>query len=267
MRAVMPSPCSVIEMRLTLSFVLGLLVTQTCFSSVATYRLTVTNDWTLDTHPVNYPSDAHFSWLGGGTHDASQSFWEPGGFSSPGVERMAETGVTTDFVNEIAASGSPLEWQHWFCQPAATNANCGSLSEQFSIESSQPLITLTSMLGPSPDWFVGVSGLSLQAGDDWVNSLIVPLALYDAGTEEGTIPVMSNPETSPHMPISLISYDEITGDYLPSGEEHIVGAFTFELIHVSEVPLPAAMWLFVSGLLGLVSYRHKKQGIALCHSC
>jgi hypothetical protein len=243
------------KIRFTLMFVLSFLVTQTSFGSVATYKLTVTNDWTSDTHPINYPSDAHLSWLGGGTHDASQSFWKLGGVSSPGFERMAETGVTTDFVNQVAASGSPLEWQHWFCQPTASNSNCGSLSEEFTIDSSQPLITLASMLGPSPDWFVGVSGLSLQTGGDWVSSLNVPLALYDAGTEEGTTPVMSNPETSPLQPISLISYDGTTGDYLPSGEEYIVGAFTFELISVSEVPLPAAMWLFVSGLWGLVSYR------------
>ncbi len=243
------------KMRFTFPFVLGLLVAQTSLSSVATYQLTVTNDWTLKTHPINYPSDAHFSWLGGGTHDASQSFWELGGFSSPGFERMAETGVTIDFVNEIAISGSLLEWKHWFCQPIASSSNCGSLSEQFTIDSSQPLVTLTSMLGPSPDWFVGVSGLSLQAGGDWVSSLNVPLALYDAGTEDGTTPVMSNPETSPHLPISLIAYNGATGEYLPSGEEYIVGAFDFELISVSEVPLPAAMWLFVSGLLGLVSYR------------
>lgn len=239
-------------------FVLGLLVAQTSFGSVATYKLTVFNDWTEDIHPANYPVDAHLSWLGGGTHDASQSFWELEGFSNAGFERMAETGVTTDFVKEVGAYGSSLEWRHWFCQPVAANASCGSLSVQFTIDSSQPLITLTSMLGPSPDWFVGVSGLSLQAGGDWLGSLNIPLALYDAGTEEGVTPVMTNPETSPHLPISLISYDAVTGEYLPSGEEYIVGAFNFELISVSEVPLPTSMWLFFSGLLGLVSYKPRK---------
>ena len=111
------------------------------------------------------------------------------------------------------------------------------------------------MIAPSPDWIVGVSGLSLNVGDDWINSLNVPLALYDAGTEEGTIPVMSTLATSPHQPISLIAYNGATGDYLPTGEEYIVGAFNFELISVSEVPIPAGLWLFVSGLLGLSSYK------------
>lgn len=242
---------------LTLSFVSGLLASQPAFSSVATYRLTVTNNWTQEANPINYPSDAHFSWLGGGTHDASQSYWTPGGLASTGFEQMAETGVTTGFVNEVAASGSPLEWQHWFCQPSFSNPNCGSLTEEFTIDSSKPLITLASMLGPSPDWFVGVSGLSLQDGGDWINSITVPLALYDAGTEDGTTPVMNNPGTSPQAPISLITYDPVTGNYVPSSEAYIVGSFAFELVSVSEVPLPASIWLFISGLSGLFSYRYK----------
>ena len=226
---------------------LGLFISQASLGDVATYRLTVTNNWTSDKHSINYPADAHFSWLGGGTHTASQSFWTLGELSpSTAFQKMAETGDTTDFVNDIeAASGSPLEWQHWFCQPSQTDANCGSLVEYFTIDSSQPLITLTSMLGPSPDWFVGVSGLHLQnEKNEWISRVVVPLALYDAGTEEGVTPTMSNPESSPHVPISLISYNQSTGDYLPSAEEHIVGTFTFELMHDTNISTEAKDCLF-----------------------
>ncbi|VAW67641.1 hypothetical protein MNBD_GAMMA08-3043 [hydrothermal vent metagenome] len=249
---------SAVKFTFSFIFLLCALITQTAHAAIATYNLTVTNNWTLDANPINYPSDAHLSWLGGGTHDASQSYWEPGSIATPEFELMAETGVTSDFVNTIAESGgTPLEWKHWFCQPEIVNSNCGSLSVQFTIDSSQPLITLVSMLGPSPDWFVGVSGLSLQEGGNWINNLNVPLALYDAGTENGTIPIMDNSATDPFAPISLIAYDAQTGEYLPSTEEYIVGAFTFELVGVSNVPIPASIWLFVSGLVGLVSFRKR----------
>ncbi|MCK5830213.1 MAG: spondin domain-containing protein [Methylococcales bacterium] len=221
-----------------LLFVLGLLISQTSIGGVATYRLTVTNNWTPEKHTINYPAEAHFSWLGGGTHDATQSFWALGELSpSTAFQNMAETGVTTDFVTEIkAASGTPLEWKHWFCQPTQTHTNCGSLVVYFTIDSRQPLVTLTSMLGPSPDWFVGVSGLHLQNNkNEWISRIDVPLALYDAGTEEGVKTTMKNPESSPHKPISLISYDKSSGDYLPSEEEYIVGSYTFELIHDSNI--------------------------------
>jgi len=248
---------SIVKFTLSFIFLLCTLITPSAYAAIATYNLTVTNNWTLDANPINYPSDAHFSWLGGGTHDASQSYWELGGIATPEFELMAETGVTSDFVNTLAETGNPLEWKHWFCQPEIVNNNCGSLSVQFTIDSSQPLITLTSMLGPSPDWFVGVSGLSLQENGNWINSLNVPLALYDAGTENGTTPIMDNSATDPFSPISLIAYDPETCEYLPSTEEYIVGAFTFELVSVSQVPLPASVWLFMSGLIGLVSFRKR----------
>ncbi|MGV6857551.1 MAG: spondin domain-containing protein, partial [bacterium] len=224
-----------------------LLLSPVAQASIATYEITVNNDWTQADYPINYPSDAHFSWLGGGTHSGNVSFWGLGQTASAGFEKMAETGVTTDFVNEIAAVGTGLEWRHWFCQPGATNSNCGSLTEQFTIDSSQPFLTLTSMLGPSPDWVVGVSGLDLFQGGSWISSINTPLALYDGGTEDGTTPTMDNAGTSPFDPISLIAYDSNTGNYLPTNTPMIVGSFDFRLVDVTPVPVPAAFWMLLSG--------------------
>ena len=40
--------------------------------------------------------------------------------------------------------------------------------------------------GPSPDWFVGVSGLNLCLPNcSWVENLILDLYPYDAGTDSG----------------------------------------------------------------------------------
>ncbi len=227
-------------------------------ASTATYRLTVNNDWTIENAPLNFPADAHLSWLGGGTHDASQSYWELGSIANAGFERMAETGVTSSFVAEIAQAGSPLEWKHWFCPQTTNNVSCGSLTETFTIDSDKPLITLTSMLGPSPDWFVGVSGLSLRDSNGWINNLTSPLALYDAGTEDGSIPIMTNPRTNPFNPISLIAYNPITGEYTSSNTEYIVGSFNFELLNISPVPLPTSFWLFLSGLVTLRAFFKKR---------
>jgi hypothetical protein len=211
------------------------------FAEVANYRLTIQNDWTEEAHPVNYPTNAHFSWVGGGTHDNSLSFWGLGAMASEGFEIMAETGVTTAFVEEITtAGGSPLEWRHWFCPPNIAHASCGSLTEEFTISRDEPLITLNSMLGPSPDWFIGVSGLSLLDNQgEWIRSITIPLILYDAGTEEGTTPNINNPETNPLSVISLLEYNGETGDYELTDEEYIIGSITFELVpNSTTVPFP-----------------------------
>ena len=58
---------------------------------------------------------------------------------------------------------------------------------------------------PSPDWFVGVSGLTLlDAQGDWVESLQVDLYPWDAGTENGGGFSLSNPATSPQGVITSI---------------------------------------------------------------
>jgi hypothetical protein len=93
-------------------------------------------------------------------------------------------------------------------------------------------ITITSMIAPSPDWFIGVDALDLYAGGTWINSLVVPLAMYDAGTEQGLIPSGNNPETSPLEPVSHLTYNPVSGNYERSAGTDIVGSFTFELLSV-----------------------------------
>jgi len=237
-----------------LAAMLVLAISFNSYASTVTYRLTVTNDWLRSTHPIGYPDDAHFSWLGGGTHANPENFWRLGGTATSGFERLAETGVTTEFVNEIqSAGGTGLEWRHWFCPPGQTNSNCGSLSVTFQASSDKPFLTLASMLGPSPDWFVGVHDLNLRSGGSWRSSITVPLLLLDGGTEEGKTPILDNPATSPFAPISYLSYDPSTGEYIGS-----ISGYSIGQIKLTLVPLPAALWLFVSSIGGLILVRRKR---------
>ncbi len=75
-----------------------------------------------------------------------------------------------------------------------------------TLTTDHPLVTLTSMIAPSPDWFVGVSGLSLRntADDGWQPTLAVNLFPYDAGTEDGTEFSLANSATSPQGTIASI---------------------------------------------------------------
>lgn len=52
----------------------------------------------------------------------------------------------------------------------------------------------TVFLGPSPDWVVGVSGLDLCLPNcTWLESKIVDLLPYDAGTDNGITYMVSIP--------------------------------------------------------------------------
>ncbi len=247
--------------KILVSIIISIVSFNVC-SSTATYRLTVTNNWTPTTHPIGYPQDAHFSWVGGGTHSGSETFWQLGGISSLGMEQMAETGVTTMLLDEItAAGGSTLNWRHWFCPDNTMHFNCRDTIVEFTADSSQHFLTLVSMVAPSPDWFVGVSGLNLMdASGDWKTSISIPLAMYDAGTEEGVNPTLTNPETTPFEPIVRIRYDVTTGHYLPAQQAHHIGNFLFELLSVEEdpetktVPFPFFSFLILGLSIIVISF-------------
>lgn len=78
------------------------------------------------------------------------------------------------------------------------------MSLTFDVRLGAPLVTLVSMIAPSPDWFVGVAGLSLVEGGDWRDEVVVELFAYDAGTDSGPTYTSSNQVTQPQAPITKI---------------------------------------------------------------
>ena len=90
-----------------------------------------------------------------------------------------------------------------------------------------PLVTLVSMLGPSPDWFIGVSGLNLRDGNRWKEIVEVDLYPYDGGSRSRDNEfALFGPVEDPQLPIRLITDDD---DTLLLGSLPI-GRFTFELL-------------------------------------
>ena len=102
-----------------------------------------------------------------------------------------------------------------------------SVSLEFDVVSSHPHVSLVSMLAPSPDWFVGVSGLSLLAtGGTWKESESVSLLLYDAGTDDGATFTAADANSVPAQPISRLTSEPGDTDFTDGAPE--VGTFVFE---------------------------------------
>jgi hypothetical protein len=99
----------------------------------------------------------------------------------------------------------------------------GIAEVDFTMDPGFPLVTVVTMIAPSPDWFVGVRNLSLCSDGEWVDSLSVDLFAYDAGTDSGVDYGSDNEPTVPHVPIRPI--DE--APFLVDGEIPILGTFTF----------------------------------------
>ena len=168
----------------------------------ATYSVTFQGTWTTTVTPDGVPGGAHFSPLIGAVHNDQVTFWREGGTASAGIESMAEVGGTNALKTDITAAGSNAGA---VIERIGNIGATATVTADFTVTSTHPLVTLLTMVAPSPDWFVGVSGLSLlDAQGDWQPSLTVDLFPYDAGTEEGTEFSLSNTATSPQGTITSI---------------------------------------------------------------
>ncbi len=191
----------------------------------ATYDVSFVSDWSAATHPDNFPTgSAHFSGLVGTTHNASVSFWNTGENASTGIKTMAETGQQSELSNEVDVAIQQSNADKVILG-GGIGTSPGTINFTLSMQTSHPLLTLVSMLAPSPDWFVGVSGLNLYENNVWVDTLTVDLFVYDAGTDSGDTYLSTNLTTDPTEPIRKI----ITTPFFVSNEVVPIGKFIFNL--------------------------------------
>jgi hypothetical protein len=199
--------------------------TSSVLSNTAQYEVVFEGTWSEESHPTDFPSDAHFSGLIGGIHNSSVVFWKEGGLAGPGIETMAETGSKAFIAQEVnvaitAGRAATL------LSGGAISPTPDSASIQFELNQAYPLVTLVSKISPSPDWFVGVSGVSLSVNGVWAEELTIPLQPIDAGTDSGSNYTSPDEDTLPQESIREIEVSPFRiGDSVPS-----LGTFIFRRI-------------------------------------
>lgn len=196
----------------------------------ATYRLTFVGEWSRSTHPHDYPNGAHFSQPIGHTHNHDGWTWAPGLLATMGIQFMAETGSVSNLtheINDLITAGHAES----VLLGDGIGAQTSSLFE-FTVTQSHPLVSLTSMIAPSPDWFVGVAGLNLQAAGQWRDEVMIDLYPYDGGTDAGVTFNSADVWTLPPEPIALINTHP-----LPDGIP--MGTFLFTRLSTTGTPSEA----------------------------
>lgn len=172
----------------------------------AQYRVTFDATWSPATHPTAFPSGAHWSGLVGGVHNERVHFWRKGETASLGIQNMAERGLQSTLVSEINPAITAGNAQ-FTMTGAILGTSPGSTSLNFpqAMRRDFPLVTLVSMIAPSPDWFVGVDSLSLIENEEWVSTKTVTLYGFDAGTDSGSSYASQDLVTTPRGVITRFS--------------------------------------------------------------
>ena len=93
----------------------------------------------------------------------------------------------------------------------AVNAPGGETSMKIVVKDKYSMVSLITMIAPSPDWFVGVDSYDLCGSNGrWKDSVIMDLLPWDAGTDSGTSFQSSDIPTIPSDVIKRITSNSNT---------------------------------------------------------
>jgi len=167
------------------------------------YQITLDATWSATTHPENFPTNPHFSGVIGASHNVNFEQWREGEYSSPAIEVMAESGSKSVLESEIRKQQQAGNVDK-LISIGGISTSPGKLLIMIPMNSSHPYISLTTMLAPSPDWFIGVNAVNLIDNGLWVNSKSIDLYAFDAGTDDGADYTAENIDADPKQVISRI---------------------------------------------------------------
>ena len=192
-------------------------------TKIREYKLTFKSTWSKATHPVDFPHGANMSPIIGVTHNKNVSLWSVGGKASQGMRNLAEVGSINPLHSELSdairrgSAGAIIEGPPIHPSP-------GQGVTHFYVTDQFPLITLASKISPSPDWFTGVSGMSLKnMMGKWVRKKRVLLYPHDAGTDSGIKYNQAKSRLQIQGPVSRIKKVPF--------EEGPIGELIFELVN------------------------------------
>ncbi len=171
--------------------------------STEIYNITFTSVWNAGDHGT-LPSGAHWSDLVGATHNTANEFLMMGGTATPGVENVAETGSSSTFESEVNAVIGLSRADQWLRKSVSSGPLGSAALSNITVHKDFSLLTLASMIAPSPDWIIAINSIDLRDGGTWKSSITIDLFPYDAGTEEGTTYSTSNSTTSPQETITSL---------------------------------------------------------------
>ncbi|XP_022196329.1 spondin-1 [Nilaparvata lugens] len=199
---------------------------QCCACDDAKYKMIFQGLWSNITHPKDFPFIlplTHFSDVIGATHGRDFKFWGEGVIATDGLKQLAEWGSPGLLHKELLSNSKKLKTLIQAAGLWYPDVN-GNTSSKFHVDRSRNLLSIVSMLGPSPDWLVGVSSLDLCLENcTWIEEKVIDLYPYDAGTDNGITYMSPNSPTVPREPAKRISStypeDPRSPFYDPSGKE------------------------------------------------
>ncbi|KAI6230471.1 F-spondin [Aphelenchoides fujianensis] len=179
-----------------------------CACDEANYDVEFVGIWSKETHPKDYPSLEHLThftdWLGA-SHSRRYTMWRAGDIATDGLKEIAEWGNTYAGEGEMKGNASEIRTivkmkGLWYPEVQ------GRTSGRFHVNRYHHFASMAAMFGPSPDWFVGITGINLCLPDcSWVEERAFDLLPWDAGSDNGHTYMSPNSPAEPRVPIQRLT--------------------------------------------------------------
>lgn len=167
------------------------------------YEIRFQNQWSAQTHPVDYPQDAYFTPFITYSHRQGAKLFNVGLIASDGVKQYAETGIINKINEEIdiiRGGGRALDRDMGFEVEYIRTSTV-----RLGFNDASHYLTLMSRIAPSPDWFVAIDEFDMSPNGEWVDSLVLYPEAYDAGTDNGQTFYSTDMPTEPRNAVSVIA--------------------------------------------------------------
>lgn len=170
-----------------------------------------------------YPSNPHLGNLFLVTHSDRYDLFQVGQMASKGISQTSMFGTTTQLEDETLGFREILFKDSLKGVDVPVNITFPGIP----LDKDHSLFSFSAMTAPSPDWFTGVSSIDLlDENGDWVHDVILPLWVFDAGTDYGR-GFYNEPDFPriPPRPIRFVTGDALFPNYQapePIGSIHLI---------------------------------------------
>jgi hypothetical protein len=175
----------------------------------AKYEVIFEGLWSRHTHPKDFPRDewqTQFSHLIGASHDINYGMWKYGEEATPSLIALAEQGRTRNLEIEMKRYSAHIRSVVKARGLHQRSNIVGRTFAVFRMDKRNHLLSLATKIIPSPDWIVGISMENLcMANGSWVDSRVIDLFPWDAGSRSGVTYQDIGVETMPREAIHRIT--------------------------------------------------------------
>ncbi|GFN93599.1 spondin-1-like [Plakobranchus ocellatus] len=126
----------------------------------------------------------HWSSLVGASHSNDFRIWDYGQFASKAVKEVCEYGSSRSLENQLKSHSDKIRTVVKTEQLWGPKRILDTLKAVYTVNKKKHYLSLLTMIGPSPDWCLGVTAESMCTPNcTWRDSLELDLYPWDAGTD------------------------------------------------------------------------------------